>query len=84
MICAVREDGEIFKVPFSTKQVPGSLTGEALCCELVNELSQIKPVRNNTAKTVPIKLQQCQKEKSSESQCKEVHILLKVIIIPVY
>ena len=53
MIRAVREDGEIFKVPFSMKQVPRSLT-EALCSELVNELSQIKPVRNNTAKTVPI------------------------------
>ena len=39
MIRAAREDGKIFKVPFSMNQVPGSLTGEALCSELVNELS---------------------------------------------
>ena len=57
------------------KQVPGSLTREALCFELVNELSQIKPVRNNAAETVPIKLQQCKKEKSPEPQHKEIHNL---------
>ena len=56
--------GETFKVPFAVKQVPGSLTREALCFELVNSLCQINPVRNNAVETVPIKLKQCQKEKS--------------------
>ena len=70
MIRAVREDGKIFIVPFSMKQVSGSLTGEALCSELVNELSQIKPVRNNAAETVPITLQQCQKKNHQDHNTK--------------
>ena len=44
---AVANEGGIFKVPFSMKQVSGSFTGEALCKELVREISSIRPVKNN-------------------------------------
>ena len=49
---AVANEGGIFKVPFSMKQVPGSFTGEALCGELVKEISSIRPVKNNATVTV--------------------------------
>ena len=48
---AVANEGSIFKVPFSMKQVPGSFTGEALCEELVKEISSIRPVKNNATVT---------------------------------
>ena len=41
-LCGVSDDGTIFKVPFSMKQVTGSLTGEALNEELLMEMSKIK------------------------------------------
>ena len=62
MIRAIREDGEIFKVLFLRKEVPGLLTRKTLCFEIANELSQVKPVRNNAAETVLITLHQYQKE----------------------
>ena len=49
---AVANEGSIFKVPFSMKQVPGSFTGEALCKELVKEISNIRPVKNNATVTI--------------------------------
>ena len=42
---AIANEGGIFKVPFSMKQVPGSFTGEALCEELVKYISSIRPVK---------------------------------------
>ena len=48
---AVANEGGIFKVPFSMKQVPGSFTGEALCKELVKEISSIRPMKNNATVT---------------------------------
>ena len=38
----VSDDATVFKVPFSIKQVTGSLTGEALNVELLMEMSRIK------------------------------------------
>ena len=35
---AVDDKGNIFKVPFDVKQVPGSLTGEVLCEEIINQI----------------------------------------------
>ena len=49
---AVANEEGIFKVPFSMKQVPGSFTGEALCKELVKEISNIRPVKNNATVTI--------------------------------
>lgn len=37
MIRAIREDGEIFKVLFLRKEVPGLLTRKTLCFEIANE-----------------------------------------------
>lgn len=62
MIRAIREDGEIFKVLFLRKEVLGLLTRKTLCFEIANELSKVKPVRNNAAETVLITLHQYQKE----------------------
>ena len=41
-IRAVSDDGEVLKVPFPMKSVPGSLTGEALCNELMTEIQRLK------------------------------------------
>ena len=48
-ICAVDDDGSVYKVPFSMKRVPGSFTGEVLCTELVSEISSVKKVKDNAA-----------------------------------
>ena len=34
------------------KQVPGSLTGEVLCEEIINQISQVKTVKNNAANAI--------------------------------
>ena len=81
MVRTVRKDGEIFKVPFSMKEVPGSLTGEALCSELANELSQIKPVRNNATETVPMKLQQCQKKNYQNHNTKRSMLFQRLLLL---
>ena len=49
---AIANEGGIFKVLFSMKQVPGSFTGEALCEELVKEILNIRPVKNNATVTI--------------------------------
>ena len=49
---AVDDKGNIFKVSFDMKQVPGSLTGEALCEEIINQISQVKTVKNNAASAI--------------------------------
>ena len=37
----------MIKVPFEIEQVPGSLTGEALCDEIVRQISRVKKVKVN-------------------------------------
>ena len=37
----------IHKVPFSFRQVPGSFTGEVLCDELIQIISNVKKVEGN-------------------------------------
>ena len=63
------------------KQVPGSLSWEFLCFEIVNELCQINPVRNNAAETVPIRLKKCQKEKSQNRKTGYYYTGLLVCIL---
>ena len=48
-LCGVSDDGRILKVPFSMKQVTGSLTGEALNEELLMEMSKIKDLGRKSA-----------------------------------
>ena len=45
----VNDDGTVYKVPFSMKDVPGSFTGEVLCSELIYEISSIKMAKNSAA-----------------------------------
>ena len=45
----VNDEGTVYKVPFSMKDVPGSFTGEVLCSELIYEISSIKVVKNSAA-----------------------------------
>ena len=49
---AVDDNGNIFKVPFDMNQVAGSLTGEVLCEEIINQISQVKTVKNNAASAI--------------------------------
>ena len=44
---AADDIGNIYKVPFEMKQVPGSLTGEVLCDEIVKQVSRLKKVKGN-------------------------------------
>ena len=45
----VNDDGTVYKVNFSMKDVPGSFTGEVLCSELLYEIYSIKMVKNSAA-----------------------------------
>ena len=45
----VSDDGTIFRVPFSMKQVTGSLTGEALNEELLMEMSKKRDLGRKSA-----------------------------------
>ena len=49
---AVDDKGNIFKVSFGMKQVPGSLTGEVHCEEIISQVSQVKTVKNNAASAI--------------------------------
>ena len=46
---AVDDEGNIFKVLFNMKQVAGSLAGGILWEEKINQISQVKTVKNNAA-----------------------------------
>ena len=46
-IRAVDGSGNIHKVPFDMNQVPGSLTGEVLCEEIMDQMSNVKKVKGN-------------------------------------
>ena len=48
----VDDKDNIFKVPFDMTQVPGSLTGEVLCEEIISQISQVKTVKNNAASAI--------------------------------
>ena len=47
---AVDDQGNITKVPFNFCQVPGSLTGEALAEETMDNISLVRKVKNNAVK----------------------------------
>ena len=44
----VLDDGDIFKVPFSMTHIPGSLTCEKPCDQLMNETYKVKMQLKNT------------------------------------
>ena len=49
---AVDDKSNIFKVPFDMKQVPGSLPGEVLLEEVINQISQVTTVKNIVASAI--------------------------------
>ena len=49
---AIANKWGIFKVPYSIKQVPRYFNREALCEELVKEISSIRPMKNNATVTI--------------------------------
>ena len=49
---AVDAKGRITKVPFNFRQVPGSLTGEALAEEIIDNISLVKKVKNSASSTI--------------------------------
>ena len=73
------DDGQILKVPFSAKRVPGSFTGEALCQELITEISKIKKVEPNATKQIPPALLEYHGSAAStpEQRYKRIHQKLK-------
>ena len=68
---AVDDKGNIFKVPFDMKQVPGSLTGEVLCEEIINQISQVKTVKNNAASAISEALLSSSDDDTHENQLED-------------
>ena len=80
-IKAVSSNGEIFKVLFSKKKVPGSFTGEALSTEVIEETLSMKALQGKNA-VDGIKNSNTLKGNSKPKyELKKVHMKLKVRII---
>ena len=75
----VSGDGEIFKVPFSITRIPGSLTGEKLCDQLMAEISKVKNVPNNATDKIEdaIKVYRGYTAAKPEQKLKKLHLALK-------
>ena len=76
---AVGRDGTIYKVPYSFKRVPGSFTGEALCAELIEEISEIRPLKENAAQTILDIIKKNKQTESPEVQLKRIHLQIQVM-----
>ena len=68
---AVDDKGNISKVPFDMKQVPGTLTGEVLCEEIINQISQVKTVKNNAVSVISEALLNSSDDDAHENQLEE-------------
>ena len=73
----VSSDGHVIKVPYCMHNVPGSLTGEVFCDELVEQISQIKTVHNNAFEIVPEKIRSRDFEYTPEVKWKICQIRLQ-------
>ena len=77
----VNDDGTVYKVPFSMKDVPGSFTGEVLCSELIYEISSIKMVKNSECSRQNHRSSKSYKstgEDGSKNEYRKLHLQLKV------
>ena len=74
---AVDDKGNISKVPFDMKQVPGTLTGEVLCEEIINQISQVKTVKNNAVSVISEALLNSSDDDAHENQLEEYRRQLK-------
>ena len=80
-IRAIADDGEVSKVPFSMKRVPGSFTGEALCKEMITEISGIKALKDNVFNNIEaVILRQRNIATGPEKEYRRLHNDLKVCI----
>ena len=80
-IRAIADNWEVSKVPFSMKRVAGSFTGEALCKEMITEISGIKALKDNTFNKIEAAiLPQRNIATSSEKEYQRLHNDLKVCI----
>ena len=77
----VTGEGDIYKVPFSMGKVPGSFTVEALCEELINEISVIKTQDNNATDNISNAVEEYFKDKNKDlepvGQYRKLHEELK-------
>ena len=67
----VDDKDNIFKVPFDMTQVPGSLTGEVLCEEIISQISQVKTVKNNAASAISEALLSSSDDDTHENQLED-------------
>ena len=67
---AVDDQGYITKVPFNFNQVPGSLTGEVLANEIMENISLVRKVKNNASEKISAALKSSALVDNSESQKK--------------
>ena len=76
----VNDDGTVYKVPFSMKDVPGSFTGEVLCSELIYEISSIKMIKNSAADKIieALKSYKSTGNDGSKNEYRKLHLQLKV------
>ena len=76
----VNDDGTVYKVNFSMKDVPGSFTGEVLCSELLYEIYSIKMVKNSAAdKTIKaLKSYKSTGDNGSKNKYRKLHLQLKI------
>ena len=74
---AVDDKGNIHKVPFDMRQVPGSLTGEVLCKEIVGQISNVKKVQGNAASEISETLILSSSDDRCEEQLEAFHTQLK-------
>ena len=81
-VCAVADDGSVYKVPFWMKKVPGSFTGEALCMELISEISSIKKLIDNAATKIAkaVRNYKSTGDDGKEKEYRDHHLQLKAKI----
>ena len=74
---AVDHNGNITKVPFAFRQVPGSLTGEVLAEEVMSTISEVKTVKNNAANKISEALVSSSSGNDNAKKLEQLHTDLK-------
>ena len=65
------DKGNIFKAPFDMKLVAESLTCKVLCEEIINQISQVKIVKNNVASAISEALLSSSDDDTHENQLED-------------
>ena len=79
-MCVVNDDGTVYKVPFSMKDIPGSFTGVVLYSELIYEIYSIKTLKNSAADKIikALKSYKSTGDDGSKNEYRKLHLQLKV------